>query len=283
MRWKNLGVPGMALAAISVLAFVWFAADRSAPPRVDPVATPQRATTVANGTPTAAASSPPAPTRVPESRKPASLVTSLETMPETHEEVLAMIEAQSGVASSEIARRIRARMPQWFDSDLVPLEPWPDVESEALDYFIAGQCGSSAESQREKFEYWVFDQSFESFIQAHTDETTAPERLDQLEAIAGDARPAFDDYIAEAQVAVTHKVNSGRFDRWPYISINETRRFTGTGESTTLSGMGGLGKGWVVQLDIYEGEYPTLDLASQHWREIRSSARQQLKAWKRGR
>ena len=282
VRKSDLGIAGLALAAALLLVLGWLAIDGSAPSPID------RAAASAPGT-AAPADPPVAPIDCVLVEEPplyhdgpATLPAGPETPPETHEGVLAMIEAQSGVPRSEIARRIRARRPQWFDSALVPLEPWHEVAPDAADYFVEGFCGPSVESQREKFEYAIFDESLASFIREHTDERTPPERLAMLESIAEDAMFAFDEFIAEAQVAIMHKVQSDRFDRWPYVTINETRRFTGEERSSTLGLMGGLGRGWVVQLDIYEGEYPTLDVAAQQWEATKSASRRRLKAWMEG-
>lgn len=203
-----------------------------------------------------------------------------EPWPTETSEVLARIAAESRVPQDEIVRRIRAQMPQRFESELTPLTPWPEVAPNAPDDLVNGFFGTSPAAVIEKFEYASFDKDIDSFISANTDQRTLHERVLALRGIANDARDAFDTYVAEAQAAILHKAGLDKFDRWPYVTINETRRFTDEPRKKTLSLMGGIGRGWVVQLDIYRGEYPSFDSATTAWYDVLASARTKVKEWK---
>lgn len=284
---SRVGTGSVVLICAAVLGLVLVATDRGQAPRT---ARPPSTTGEQDGGPglvQAAANTGAGPRVAEPTGEPASVEVS-ESTGAPYEEtrrvdpssVVSQIAAFSGISEEQAIALLDRHIVAWRERPFEPLVPWEDAYAGLEEHLIGTVLGDSTETRNAIFEAALLGSDVESFLEQWSKGSTTPEDRAEIEELVDDARECFDLYCAEASAAIAHAVSSGRFDCWPYITVNESRLHTTRTEGLRLATSGGVGGGWVVQLSIFDGDYPAFDQSHADWVAVQKRVRTAARLWR---
>lgn len=298
MRIAGATLTAAALIAAAILAFVCGGRDESAGSRDAPVATPSdRVTrllalepsgaevTQSSRFETAAVELQHAPGAIPGSTKSSR---ELDADYLDHPAISAMSEFY-GEDPALLVMEVSKVWPGLLEGDVAPLRDWADVEPVIADLYRDSTIGAQGPPRMEVLVGEVLGSNLDDYLKsAVAGAMISRERADELtprfREILDDAALTYEELALEWDNVIRTKVQQGKYDRWPYVTLMGRRHhfLSGQGRLLSASCMAHAESCWVVGISVYEGEFPPYDAARARWEAARDDSRKQIEQLVKG-
>lgn len=189
--------------------------------------------------------------------------------------------AYHGMTPEEVVDELRTVWPDLLTMEVMPLEDWTTVQPRVVDRVRAQLVGGTPKAAQAMFERTVLGKSLDKRIAAVIDEDAEPTTASDLRwacrEVLDRARYDYDVYTDALVTAFASKIAHEEFDRSPYVMLGTRKKTDLAGKDKMLSFGAAFGDSrWSVAIDVYEGEFPALELAQAQWEDARAVAKEDI-------
>lgn len=182
-----------------------------------------------------------------------------------------------------LAREMYEAWPELAEREVGPLKEWSEPPLETADQILSGLIGSDSEHAQAILSWHLLDGEFDKVLDAAVDPYLEPEANLQARQYIGDTfdsvRGEYELYRAEYRVAVETLILQGRYDRWPYVTLENRRVHTESSGTVLMATVLGRPDGWVVGFEIPKGQFPLLESAQESWNTAKDHAADQIQTY----